>query len=99
MWPLPSSAAIPIGNPLTGLSLVETLVVATILLAGVLVFLLARLTRGGFDARVVQCPVDGTRTRTLVGRISTGAPIRVLYCAKWPVRTIACDRSCLPKVA
>ena len=104
MWPLPSSAAIPVGNPFAGMSLVEVLAVATILLAGALVFSFARFARARPDIRVpeirvVKCPLDGTRARTLVRRSSTDAPLRIVYCSKWRVRTMTCDRGCLPKAA
>ena len=98
MWPLPSSAAIPIGNPFTGLSLVEAIAIATILLAGVLTVLLGRLGKVAPEIRSGQCPLDGMRV-TLVTRSSAGTPLRVVYCSKWRVCSIACDRSCLPKAA
>ena len=99
MWPLPSSAAIPVGDPFAGLSLVEAFAVVMILLAGAIVFYLARLSWAGREVRIVQCPLDGTRARTLVGRSSAKGPLRVVYCSRWRVHAATCDRNCVPKAA
>lgn len=99
MWPLPPSEAIPLTNPFGALSVLEALAVATILLAGAMVFLLARLTIAGHEFRTVTCPIDGVRARTLLGRASSQASLRVVYCSRWHVRTATCDRSCLPRAA
>ena len=99
MWPLPSSAAIPLGNPFAGMSLIETIAIAIILVAGGIVFWLARLSRVGHELRIVhrQCPADGMDWRVLVGRRSAQAPSRIVYCSRWRLRAANCDRNCLPK--
>jgi len=99
MWSLPSSVAIPIGNPLAGLSLLEMAAVTVVVAAGVCVFLLARSTRAGRQVRIVRCPADGADALIVVRRTSARSSLRVIYCSRNIVRSAKCDRGCLRRVA
>jgi hypothetical protein len=99
VWTFPSSAAIPIGIALAGLSLLEAIAVTIIVLSGGVVFVLARLASTGRYLRFVYCPGDGTRARTLVTRASGDSSARVLRCSRWTAGNASCDQRCLPRAA
>jgi len=99
MWLLPSAIAIPIGNPFVGLSFVEIVALCVMVLAGGTAILLARVTRGGRNLRIVRCPTDGARARIVMARPSARSPTRVVGCSRWRVRSASCDQSCLPRAA